>query len=75
MILSCEVLKDTEVLGMFSVDCQASSMNGSDTLLALNVEATRQDLATTHKTLLAQKVEAEPAGAIIQWLGCEDDKH
>jgi len=50
-------------------------MNGSDTLLALNVEATRQDLATTHKTLLAQKVEAEPAGAIIQWLGCEDDKH
>jgi hypothetical protein len=73
--LSCEVLEDTGVLGMFCIDCQASSMNGSNTQLAFNAEATGQDLATTNKTLLAKEVEAEPAGAIVKRLGCEDDKH
>jgi hypothetical protein len=50
-------------------------MKGSDTLLAFDAVSSGQNLALTHKALPAEDVEAEPAGAIIQWLGCEDDKH
>ena len=74
-MLSRKVAQAADRCVMFKVYRTLAHMDCRHAIIGLDRPRQRLHLALTGQALLSHNVEAKPLGAIIQGLGCKDNKH